>query len=71
MTPRFVLSFAVAGLLAGVAVSSPAIAGAKKAHKPEEKNLFQLIDADLKSFDKAVFPPQKTSAKAPKKHRKH
>lgn len=71
MKSKFVLSFAVLGALAGAAASTPAMAGPKKGQKSEETNLFKLIDADFKSFDKAVFGPQKPSAKAQKRHRKH
>jgi hypothetical protein len=44
---------AAAGLLMSAMGAAPAIAAGKKAEKP--KDIFQLIDADLKAIDKAIF----------------
>ena len=47
---------AAAGLLIGAMGAAPAIAGAKKAAaKPKDPTLIELIDADLKAIDKAIF----------------
>lgn len=46
---------AAAGLLMGAMGSAPAIAAGKKAEAPKDPNIFQLIDADLKAIDKALF----------------
>jgi hypothetical protein len=46
---------AAAGLLMGAMGAAPAIAAGKKAEKPKDPNLIQLIDADLKAIDKAIF----------------
>ena len=46
---------AAAGLLMGAMGAAPAMAAGKKAAKPKEPNLIQLIDADLKAIDKAIF----------------
>ena len=47
---------AVAGLLMGAMGAGPVIAAGKKAAaKPKDPDLFQLIDADLKAIDKAIF----------------
>lgn len=45
-------ALAAAGLLMG-AMGAPAIA--KKAEQP--KNIFEIIEADLKALDKAIFGP--------------
>jgi hypothetical protein len=42
--------------------SAPVIAGGKKAEK-KEPNIFELIDADLKALDKAIFGPPKKEKK--------
>jgi hypothetical protein len=47
---------AAAGLLMGAMGAAPAIAAGKKAAtKPKDPNLIELIDADLKAIDKAIF----------------
>jgi len=46
---------AAAGLLMGAMGAAPAMAAGKKAAKPKDPNLIQLIDADLKAIDKALF----------------
>ncbi|MTD93511.1 hypothetical protein GIW81_04080 [Hyphomicrobium sp. xq] len=46
---------AAAGLLMGAMGAAPAIAAGKKAATPKDPNIFQLIDADLKAIDKAIF----------------
>jgi hypothetical protein len=47
---------AAAGLLMGAMSAAPAIAAGKKAAaKPKDPNIFELIDADLKAIDKAIF----------------
>jgi hypothetical protein len=48
---------AAAGLLMGAMGAAPAdAAGSKKAAaKPKDPNIFELIDADLKAIDKAIF----------------
>jgi hypothetical protein len=46
---------AAAGLLLGTTGTGPAMAGAKA----KDPDLFQLIDADLKRLDKAIFGPHK------------
>jgi hypothetical protein len=46
---------AAAGLLMGATGAAPAIAAGKKAVKPKDPNLIELIDADLKAIDKALF----------------
>ena len=46
---------AAAGLVLGAMSAAPAIAAGKKAAKPKDPDLFQLIDADLKAIDKALF----------------
>ncbi len=46
---------AAAGLAMGAMNAAPAIAAGKKAAKPKDPDLFQLIDADLKAIDKALF----------------
>jgi hypothetical protein len=46
---------AAAGLLMGAMGAAPAIAAGKKAEKPKDPTIFQLIDADLKAIDKAIF----------------
>ena len=46
---------AAAGLLIGAMGGAPAMAAGKKAAKPKDPNLIQLIDADLKAIDKAIF----------------
>ena len=69
MKTKLILSIAAASLLAAAA-STPAMAAKKAKKAKKEPDLFALIDSDLKSFDKAVFGPQKT-AKAEKKSKKH
>ena len=46
---------AAAGLLMGAMGAAPAMAAGKKAAKPKDPNIFELIDADLKAIDKAIF----------------
>jgi hypothetical protein len=47
---------AAAGLLIGAMGAAPAVAAGKKAAaKPKDPTLIELIDADLKAIDKAVF----------------
>ena len=48
---------AAAGLLMGAMGAAPAMAaGSKKTEaKPKDPNLIELIDADLKAIDKALF----------------
>lgn len=46
---------AAAGLLMGAMGAAPVIAAGKKAAKPKDPNIFELIDADLKAIDKAIF----------------
>ena len=46
---------AAAGLLMGAMSAAPAVAAGKKAAKPKDPNIFELIDADLKAIDKALF----------------
>lgn len=60
-TAQFLSALAAAGLLAS-AISAPAFAG-KKAPK-KDPTLVELIDADLKALDKAIFgPPPKAKKK--------
>lgn len=54
---------AAAGLLMGATASTPVIAAGKKAEKPKEPDIFQLIDSDLKSIDKAIFGAPKAKKK--------
>jgi uncharacterized transporter YbjL len=44
-----------AGLLMGAMSAAPAMAAGKKATKAKDPNIFELIDADLKAIDKAIF----------------
>jgi len=46
---------AAAGLLMGAMGAAPAMAAGKKAAKPKDPNIFEIIDADLKAIDKAIF----------------
>jgi hypothetical protein len=48
---------AAAGLLIGAMGAAPAIAAGNKkaAAKPKDPTLIELIDADLKAIDKAIF----------------
>jgi hypothetical protein len=50
---------AAVGLVMGAMGAAPAIAGKKAAAKPKDPDLFQLIDADLKAIDKALFGTSK------------
>jgi hypothetical protein len=52
-------ALAVSGLLIGTTATTPVFAAGKKAQKTKETNIFTLIDADLKSLDKALFGPPK------------
>lgn len=64
----FLTVLTAGGLVLGAAATTPVLAGAKKASKPAEPNIFKGIDADLKSFDKAVFgTPKAEKKKAEKK----
>lgn len=61
VTARFLSALAAAGLMMGAMSSAPALAAGKKAAKPKDPNIFELIEADLKALDKAIFsPPKKT-----------
>ena len=53
---KSISALAAAGLLMGAMGAAPAIASGKKAAaKPKDPNIFELIDADLKAIDKAIF----------------
>jgi hypothetical protein len=63
LTAYALSALAAAGLLIGT-LSAPALAG-KKAAKPKDPNIFELIEADLKALDKAIFgTPKKTKKKS-------
>lgn len=54
-TAKFLSALATAGLMIGTMSSAPALAGKKAAKAKKEPTLVQLIDADLKALDKAIF----------------
>jgi hypothetical protein len=62
LAAQFLSVLAATGLLLGAMGSAPVIAGGKKA-ETKEPNIFELIDADLKALDKAIFGPPKKEKK--------
>lgn len=54
-TAKFLSALAAAGLVIGAMSLAPALAGKKAAKPKKEPNLVELIDADLKALDKAIF----------------
>lgn len=59
LTARFLSALAAAGLLGAVATTP--VAASKKPKK--DPNLFELIEADLKAIDKAIFGAPKKAKK--------